>query len=345
MSKTRLMRRRAKAPIRRPAIAHEHAREVATQHRGGLLKAAARLNAIDRRPRRGVRPQPGEQARDLPARLIRTHLRTAAHLRAQVLIRGARLPRRPMDRLDEAATRDVHAIELLEQRRDLAERQAQLFIEHDNQRDELGPEVDGRRAERIRGLPRVPALHAAPAVVTPADVHRELAHDDPADGNFFLILRRGPGLAHRPLTRRTVAGQWRVIAFINAPRPPAVRLRAIASARLATGASRTRFQRLGERCRLPEAGAPRRLKVALQPINPSLQPHPLALELFVLLPQRLALALRALRALAPTAIVAMIRKRFRARHAAVMPEFLARYKSNPLNSYETDWSRPACMRT
>jgi hypothetical protein len=82
MRQTGLMRGRAKASIRRPAVPHEHAREVAAEHGRRLRKAAARLNAIHRDAVGGEGPQPRQHAGHLPAGFIRLTMglpRTCAH--------------------------------------------------------------------------------------------------------------------------------------------------------------------------------------------------------------------------------------------------------------------------
>jgi hypothetical protein len=55
---------------------------------------------------------------------------------------------------------------------DLAERQAELFVEADGERQRVRPELHRRRAERIRRLERMPPLHApiAGVALTHVDV-------------------------------------------------------------------------------------------------------------------------------------------------------------------------------
>ena len=100
-------------------VAHEHAREVRPEDGGGLGKAAAGLNTIDRGRRCREHPEPLQLAADLPARFIRGDHRTAADRGAERVIRRARLTRRAMDRVDQAAARHRQVILLLQQGRDL----------------------------------------------------------------------------------------------------------------------------------------------------------------------------------------------------------------------------------
>jgi hypothetical protein len=114
-----------------------------------------------------------------------------------------------------------------------------------------------------------------------------------------------------------------------------MRLQTISAARLAAGPSWAALQGLPEWRRLAEPRAARGLQLALQAIDPLLQPILLPFELIVALAQRLAFALRPFGALPPAPIVGCIRlgQRLPFRHAAVMPEFSRRYKRNPLNRY------------
>ena len=149
-----------------------------------------------------------------------------------------------------------------------------------------------------------------------------------------------PDRGHAPL-----ASQFDVIAQAVAPdltftlsaeSPPPVGLRPGAPARLPTGLPGIAFQTFREGGRLSEARTPRRLQLALQAINQSVQPVLLAFELVVPVSQRGAFALGPFRALAlSTILVAPIRRLSRRfRHDAVMPECLAPYKQNPLINYD-----------
>ena len=100
-------------PIRRPAIAHEHAGKVGAEHRRRFREAATGLNPVDGRVRCRKDPEPLQQARDVPAGFVRTDHRTAAHVGTQRVIRRARLTGRAMDRVHEPAARHGETIQLL----------------------------------------------------------------------------------------------------------------------------------------------------------------------------------------------------------------------------------------
>ena len=63
-----LVQRVLVAPVHLPPVAHEHAGVVGPQHGGGIVEPAAGTDRIDRRVRRGVRPQPMTPAADAPSR-------------------------------------------------------------------------------------------------------------------------------------------------------------------------------------------------------------------------------------------------------------------------------------
>ena len=82
------------------------------------------------------------------------------------------------------------------------------------------------------------------------------------------------------------------------------------------------LQRFGKRRRLSESGAPRVVQLAFEVLD-------LLSETLVFAAQSLALALRVLSALPPVGVlrstIRVVLRRFR--HAAVMPEFIAKYKT------------------
>jgi hypothetical protein len=99
MRETRLMSRLIKLPIRRPAVADQHAVEVGAEHRRGLRKPAALLNPVEdhRRGREG--PQPLQVACNLPAGFIGADDWTRANRLAQDVVRWGGLAGRPMQRM------------------------------------------------------------------------------------------------------------------------------------------------------------------------------------------------------------------------------------------------------
>ena len=81
---------------------------------------------------------------------------------------------------------------------DPAKRQAELFIEHHDQRDHLRAQLRRGRAEGVRGLEGIPPLHAAAARRTAPHVDIELPDDHAGHRQLFLILKGDPGLDDRP---------------------------------------------------------------------------------------------------------------------------------------------------
>ena len=67
MAETHLMARVGKLPIWRPPVVSKTAREIHTEDRRGVRKAAASANGIDRCRRGRKTPTPVQQAPDLPA--------------------------------------------------------------------------------------------------------------------------------------------------------------------------------------------------------------------------------------------------------------------------------------
>ena len=63
--------------------------------------------------------------------------------------------------------------------------------DHD-ERDGLWAQVHGRRAQGVRGLQRMPALHAPATRAARADVHAKPAHDRTHNREVFLELVRDP---------------------------------------------------------------------------------------------------------------------------------------------------------
>ena len=81
-----LVQRVLVAPVHLPPVAHEHAGVVGPQHGGGIVEPAVGTDRIDRRVRRGVRPQPMTPAADAPAGLVRGDDRRVADLLAEFLV-------------------------------------------------------------------------------------------------------------------------------------------------------------------------------------------------------------------------------------------------------------------
>ena len=282
------------AAIRRPAIADDNAREVTAQQDLGFGIAAALLNGIDRRLRGRDGPEPLQAAGDFPAGFVRRHDGAASNLLAQGGIGRPRLSRRAMHGVHQPAGRDSQAVLLTQERRDFAEREAQLFVEDHRERDGLRPELDAGSTQRIRRLQRMPALHAPATSPALAHVHAKRADHDSRDGQFFLELRRDTRLADGARTLRTARGQRGVVRFIHSPWPLSVGLDAIVPAGFSAGATRVAGQRLRKRGGLSVRGATGLLQLPLQAIVVSPQPIALPFDAFEFAAQAILFALRTL---------------------------------------------------
>ncbi len=333
MCKTRLMERAGKAAIRRPPIADDDAREAPAEHTGRFRIAAAGLDPIDRRVRRRHGPQPVQASGDFPAGFIGGHDRTAANPLAQRGIGRARLPGGSVHRVHQSTARDRQTVLLLEQRGDLPEREPELLIEDDGERDRLRAELRARRAQRVRGLQRMAPLHPALAHATLADLDAKRPDDDARHRQCFLILHRHARLADRPTTVRTVVGQRRVVGLIDPARSAATSLASVLGASFATRPAGMRRDPFRERSRVPMRRAPSLVQLPLQPLDCSTQSLALtpellvlALQLITLASQPIALALGPLRAFAP--LVDLPRALIvGTRHTEVMPEARTKYRT------------------
>ncbi len=331
------MRGGGELSIRRPPVADEYAGEVRAQHRGGFVETPAGLNPIHGGRRGRVGPEPLQHPADFPARFVWADHRTAAHLGAERLIRRLGLPGGAIDGVHQAAPGHGDAIQLREQRDDLAERQAELLVEDHHQGDHLGAQLGRGGAERVRCLPRVPALHSPPARGTPPDVHVELTDDHPGDRQLLLILVRDAGLHDRARTRRALRRQRGLMRLIDRAGDPPTGLGAIPRAGLPPGTFRMLLEGLRKGRGLSKSCASRLVELPfqmvdllLQALALPLQAGPVLLPLLSFSPQGVALALGAFGPFLPSPFARRVRtlgrlRRFR--HAPVMPESPRRYKT------------------
>ena len=198
-----------------------------------------------------------------------------------------------------------------------------MFVEDDGQRHRLRAELHGRRAERIRGLQRMAALHAA--VALPALPHRDakLVHEGALDREIFLILRHDASPADRPATVGAVHGERRLMDHVDVQRAAPMRVAAIGRARLAAGPLGISLRQAArKRRRLPVRATARHLQFFAQP--------------FVLTAQPRAFVFRAAQVVAesfnlPTQVVDILgrvarRIRWSPRHAIVMADSREKYK-------------------
>ena len=277
---TRLMQCRGEAAIGRPPVPHQDAVEVGAQDLGRLVKTAPLANRIHRGVRGRERPQPVPHRADAPAGFVWADDGTPADLLAQGGIGRGGHAGRTMQHLHEASGRHRQPEALTQERGHFAERHTDLFVQERNQRDGARPQVDVGGAYRVRGLQRMPTLHAAPTLRALPDGDVKAPDDWLDDGEVFLILRRHAQQVQHPATPRTRLGKRGVVGRIDLcgnraarpapipaagppPRPPAAALGPI----------------LGKRRGLPEPGPPRGRKLLLQALVLLFQPIPLPLPL------------------------------------------------------------------
>ena len=93
--------------------------------------------------------------------------------------------------MHQPTPRDGEAVPLPQERHDCAERESELFVEHDDQRDHLPAELRGGRADRVRRLQGMPPLDAMAASIAAADIDVTLAdrhaRDLPEAGSPRLV--------------------------------------------------------------------------------------------------------------------------------------------------------------
>ncbi len=272
MRETRLMVGLAETPIRSPAIAREDAGEVRAEDGHRVGKSAPGANGIDRGVARGEGPQPVQRPGYLPPCLVRTHLRTPAHVPTQRVIGRGRSRGHTRTHMDERASGDPQPEVIAEQRHDVRQRQAHPLVQDHHECGGLGADLHRGGAEGLRRLQRMAALHAPAAGRTRPHVDAKLAHDGTHDRQIFLILGDDSRALHVAPTRRTGRGQWRVVRLIDAR---GHRTRAVAAVRRTRApAWRTACAlsvRFGEWRRLPEARPTGRLELTFEPLVPTLQ--------------------------------------------------------------------------
>ena len=291
MRETRLMNGVLKLAIGGPAVAHQDAGELCAEHGGRLIKAASPLNRVDRRLRGGKAPQPLQMAADFPARFIRGDDRTPSDGLAQGAVRGFGQPSGAADRVDETARGDAQAEAFSEQRRDLPERQPELFVQHDGEHDGFRSELRGGGAQRVRRLQWMTPLHAPPALPAVADGHLKGPHDRAHDREIFLILCRVTMQAKGPATLRTGGGQRRVERLVDVRGHGSVRLPAVGGTRVAARSTRPASGRAARKGRrLPMQRTLRGVQFLFEPVNLSSQPIAFLPEPIPLAPQLVDIA-------------------------------------------------------
>ena len=235
-----------------------------------------------------------------------------------------RLARRAVHRVHQPTTGDPQAEAIVQQRRDFAVGQAIPFIEQDREGDRLRPQLYRSSAERIRGLQRMPPLHAPTAVQALPDVDVKASDERRLDRQFFLVLPRHADAAHASLTVWACRGQRRRVDVVDVRRQrpmTASSIRHAAFAARSTGVRDARIAREGGR--LPIDGAARRLELVLQFLVLAAEPLAFRLRPTQVLAQPLDLA-----ALLVDDLLRVGRRRrlVAVRHTVVMPNPRSKYK-------------------
>jgi hypothetical protein len=183
-----------------------------------------------------------------------------------------------MDRLHHSPACDRESEAITEQPHEAAEGQPALFIQDDGEGDGLRAQLHGRGTERVRGLQRVPSLHAAVTLPTLPDGHAKLVHDWPLHGEIFVILRDDVAPLDRAAAVRAVGRQRDVMRHVHTRRRPPMRLRAVGGSCLAARPiGMFRGEPTRERRGLPIGPTARHLEFLFQPlVFPS---QPVALDL------------------------------------------------------------------
>ena len=266
------MPRVREATIGCPPVAHEDPREVSPQDRHRVVKTPPGTNVIDGRVRGGIRPQPVQHGADAPAGFIGADHGTPADLGTQSRVGRGGHTGGAMQRLHEPAWGDRQPEALAQQRGDLVERHADVFVQEHNEGDGAGPQVHVGGPQCVGRLQRMPALDATATRDTAADRHVEAPDDRPDHREVFLILRRDACPLHRASTAGTRLRQRCLVGHVDVGGN-----RASGAAPIpATGVSppwppATLRPIFGERGRLPEPGAPRGIQLALQALVVPLQ--------------------------------------------------------------------------
>ena len=212
------------AAIHHPPVAPEHARVVGPEQGGGIVEAAAGADGVDGGLRGDARPQPVGLGADAPAGFVRRDHRRVADLAAEFPVGRPGVAGGPMQQPREAAGGDVHAEPGPQHVRDLCQRDPQLGVQLDGERDGPGAELHAGRAQSVGGLEAVAALHAAPTLRTVADLDVEAAYDGVHRREIFLILRGHAGHFDGAAAGGTRLGDAGRMGLVDPRRTPAASL-------------------------------------------------------------------------------------------------------------------------
>ena len=223
---------------------------------------------------------------DAPAGLIGTDDGTPADLGTQVCVRRGGHARRAMQGLDEAARRDPEAEAVTQQRRDLLERHAHVFMQEHHKSHGSRSEVHIGGSQRVGGLQGMPAVDPSTTGDTAANFHVESPDDRPNHREIFLILGGNAHHVQRAPTIRARRRERRVGGHVHVRGNRTSRSAAIAGAgaptRPPTPAPRAPLRARRGR---PEPGPPCGVELLAEAFTLALPPIPVTLRARQLLAQ------------------------------------------------------------
>src|SRR5258708_7061477 len=196
-----------KLTIDAPAIAHQKAGKVRPQYHGRLFKSASRMNRIDADLRGAEDPHPPQLSTHSPSGLVRGHTGTGANLCHQRLIGRFGFVGHTLQCLTQSTATHPQSEGLLQHGGRLAVGQSQTFIELRGQGQRSGAQLRSRTADRIGGLPGMPALHPPSAMPATSHMNAKLNALHSWFRNLGLILGYDAPFLHSPSAMRTLPRQ------------------------------------------------------------------------------------------------------------------------------------------
>src|SRR5262249_36318280 len=199
--------------VRRPAVVDHGAVVVEAQDGLGHGTAARRVDDVSG----GLRADQGVQPRGVsahaPAGLIGHHPVGLSHGLTNGLVDRLATTSGPQDGVDAATATELDTKQALQAARDLAVRQATLFVEFDDGSLGIWPQLGGSSAESIGRLQGMASLNAAMALTTLADMNVEL----PMNGlawDLHLELLGDVRFVEGSAAVRADGGQGRLLDFV-----------------------------------------------------------------------------------------------------------------------------------
>ena len=243
--------------VRGEPVVAQDARPVPADHPLQDVGTALGVDGVRGGPVTDPGVEPGRVPSDPPPRLVGRDLLGRPHLVEDQVVVRFQAGRGPQVDLGAGPAGQRDAEQGLEDRRDLAVRQAHLGVQDRGGGLGVGADLAGGRAQGVGRLERVPALGPLAARLAVADVDAELA-DQRRAGDLGLELVGRAGLDEAAPAVRAGVGEVGLVALgdLFGRRRRAVAVGAVGVARLAAGRLRVGLGRpLAERGGLPLAGA------------------------------------------------------------------------------------------